>query len=893
MVRKPARTIQSPGVEIKEIDLSLNAGLPVGTNILLNGFAPQGPTQELVNVTSMTELEQIYGAPTNAAERYFYHTAAQIIDSPANLLVNRLPYGSEDGDGFSNTYTALLYPIYAIDSLYESVPGTCSNIYNTLTGTTGINYTDADRYYVGAPTQITLTEEQYTQWKSGNIDWEASASTFTNYATSLDTAGKAGMIIINKAKTTINDVYEGYYVGISDNIKSRMSTNGLPDFTFDSIKNLKVPRNTGTYTSTDGTTGLYTTPVAYSNTPSTRLDFSLTGNLVELPNSISQAIESIPEWNFGVDSYNDALILGLYKIRIAEYGVRENMLTYVPVEQYTGSLGESRTWTGPFNFGKTSYFLENIVKNDSFFLDVMINTHLSQDTGNWIGDDGNPVKSVRVLASQQRTDLAETLAGEITGITYSYGYDISGSVVYLNSLGTAVSTITADPTTPSSYISSWSIPANCEASIYSIGGVSISTYADDIVGFTTVSGSGAISGSLNPFTTSIIASAYNTYTSLNGDNAYGVGPYVACSLEANKVIGDIPAKLDLGLRLAENYEQVPIDIVVDGGLSNIWATVKSLYPDTYNDKKFDDTIYVTNVLTDDSGTGYYLGDQTNGASSDIQNHWATVFNKFNTFCQEKRKDCIIIMDMLRSIFIQGKNALTLDDKSKNYSQHIYWPIKNLLSETNSNYACAYANWVKNYDSNLGDFFWQPFSGFMAAIMARVDSNLQPWFAPAGLNNGIVRGALDLALNTTQPQRDLLYNVNANPVVFFPGDGFTVWGQKTLQKKPSAFDRINVRRLFLVLEKATRAIMRYFVFEPNTVFTRTRVVNILTPIFEIAKNNEGVYDYLIVCDERNNTADVIDRNELVVDIYIKPVRAAEFILVNFIATRTDQDFAELI
>jgi phage tail sheath protein FI len=120
-----------------------------------------------------------------------------------------------------------------------------------------------------------------------------------------------------------------------------------------------------------------------------------------------------------------------------------------------------------------------------------------------------------------------------------------------------------------------------------------------------------------------------------------------------------------------------------------------------------------------------------------------------------------------------------------------------------------------------------------------------------------------------------------------------WGQKTLQKKPSAFDRINVRRLFLTLEKSTRDLMKYFVFQPNTVFTRTRAVNILTPVFDIAKNNEGVYDYLIVCDERNNTPDVIDNNEMQVDIYLKPVRTAEFILVNFYATRTSQNFSELI
>ena len=130
-------------------------------------------------------------------------------------------------------------------------------------------------------------------------------------------------------------------------------------------------------------------------------------------------------------------------------------------------------------------------------------------------------------------------------------------------------------------------------------------------------------------------------------------------------------------------------------------------------------------------------------------------------------------------------------------------------------------------------------------------------------------------------------------MFFSSEGFAVYGQKTLQTKPTAFDRINVRRLFLTLERAVQRTLKYFVFEPNTDFTRNRIKNVITPIFEYAKNTEGVYDYLIVADERNNTPDTIDNNELIVDIYLKPVRTAEFILVNFIATRTGQNFLELI
>jgi phage tail sheath protein FI len=198
-----------------------------------------------------------------------------------------------------------------------------------------------------------------------------------------------------------------------------------------------------------------------------------------------------------------------------------------------------------------------------------------------------------------------------------------------------------------------------------------------------------------------------------------------------------------------------------------------------------------------------------------------------------------------------------------------------------------------YDVFSDKQVWVPASGFAAAIFAKTDANTQPWIAPAGLNRGIINNITDLAFNPNQKQRDFLYTISINPVVSFSGEGFVIFGQKTLQTKPSAFDRVNVRRLFLSLEKATNNALKYYVFEPNTAFVRTRLKNTISPIFELAKNTDGLYDFLIVCDERNNTPEIVDRNELVVDIYIKPVKAAEFILVNFIATRTGQNFQELI
>jgi len=260
---------------------------------------------------------------------------------------------------------------------------------------------------------------------------------------------------------------------------------------------------------------------------------------------------------------------------------------------------------------------------------------------------------------------------------------------------------------------------------------------------------------------------------------------------------------------------------------------------------------------------------------------------------ENRKDHLFIADPITNIFVQGSNVKTLDSNENTFSNDIYWPLKNQFSGIDTSYACAFANCVKVSDAASNQQVWVPFSGFAAAAMANTDSNYQPWYAPAGFSRGVLTGVTDIALYPKQKQRDQLYKINLNPIAFFPSEGFVIFGQKTLQKKPSAFDRINVRRLFLNLETATRDTVKYFIFEPNTLFTRTQIINSLTPLFDNAKNTQGIYDYLLICDERNNTPAVIDDNSIVIDVYIKPVRAAEYILCNFYATRTGTNFQEIV
>ena len=697
-----ARSINSPGVQITEKDLSEYIETSSGTSVYAMGFAAQGPTDEVLAITSVSELEGVYGAPVTAAEKYFHYTSREILNSSARLLTTRLPYGSGAGEGFENElYSALLYPVASATGQFE----------------------------IGQPTHINLNQDEYEAMVQGNISWSNISSVMSAANFTTGAAISAGIVVLNSAQTTINEGYEGYYVALTDN------TNIGPDTNFTSVDTFKsLSASNALVTVTD-----------------TRLSFNLSGSKESLGvGSISEIIESIPTYEFGSQFFKDSLIMTVFKVRASIY--ETGTLASSLVESYIGSLDPNKkTITST---GSQTYFLEDLVNNRSNNVKVLINPAISKRT-NWADENTvNPSTSVRV--------------------------------------------------------------------------------AD------------------------------------NNRALYSVGTYVPTYSTTNKYTGNIGLKVERALALVESAELVDLDVIVDGGLSTVSAVVSS------ETAEFDDSVFINPE-----------------ALTNLSVRWKNIFTKFNNFVQNTRKDCMFISDPLRSIFVNGANTKVSSLKGYNFSTNTYIPLKNLFSGIETNYSATYGNWVKVFDVYSDRQVWVPTSGFAAAAFARTDSTAQPWIAPAGLTRGVINNVVDIAFNPNQKQRDFLYPISINPVVFFNTDGYVIFGQKTLQTKPSAFDRINVRRLFLALEKSVQRSLRYFVFEPNTEFTRTRLRNTITPVFELAKNTEGLYDYLIVCDERNNTPDIIDRNELNVDIYIKPVRAAEFILVNFIATRTGQNFQELI
>ena len=213
--------------------------------------------------------------------------------------------------------------------------------------------------------------------------------------------------------------------------------------------------------------------------------------------------------------------------------------------------------------------------------------------------------------------------------------------------------------------------------------------------------------------------------------------------------------------------------------------------------------------------------------------------------------------------------------------------------TSSSYAVIDCNWKYMFDKYNDVYRWVPCNGDTAGLTARTDLERDPWFSPAGPNRGIMRNVLKLAWNPVKTERDTLYSAGINPIITFPGEGTQLFGDKTMLSKPSAFDRINVRRLFIVIEKAIARAARFSMFEFNDQFTRSQFVSLVEPYLRDIQGRRGITDFKVVCDESNNTGEVIDSNRFVGDIYIKPARSINFIQLNFVAVRTGVSFDEVV
>ena len=883
-----ARSIQSPGVEIIEKDLSLSPVLPVGTNIFMTGFAPKGPTDEVLQITSVEEFEQVYGIPTNSAERYFYYGASQILgSSTGNLFVSRMPYGASSGEGYGSTYGALVYPIVGVKEtttvVYRNVDVidksnfSDSNILDKLAEDVSgwdegraLSFRTNEFSVSGLSAYERFSEAQYAKFQTA----------FTNYYTANRTTPSLSAKAI--------EIYSQLTKFVSGN-----NTQITQDFTqSDCTYVLGAPKffeltSQEYYNVIDGTAftmsnSTWATSGKKASDILSPAHFGYAG--VVVVNKIQSTINNRFEGHYiGIadntnlepnSDYNSIRSIYTNTTVATGLGLNLSQMTKVPNAKLSFPLSATTDSGNNRNSSSISEALEKVSYSFSDIATTKFDDSISFGLFKLRTSPYNPDASIldfgfeesrtgsldhfRVINNQNggiaKSFYLENIVANSPNIQVFVNTNISGK-----NQGPWVDPITGDPKKKIRVLSKnteLDLKTNKESNYKKYG-----LHIDDVNRLT----------------------SYIDYS----DALFGLGSYTS-STASTKTLGSITLKLDRTLRKIENDEQFQLDLVVEAGLGTIYATAKANKTNYYDDTQVSAGLQEGLKALISNESGVIVSDE----DFNIRDNYAAVFGVFDNFCSKLRKDCMFIADPVRQIFVTGANNLTLSDPTKAFGQYIYNPLKHLFETANSSYCTTYGNWVKVNDKFSGANVWVPFSPFAAATMAEVDRNFEPWFAPAGFTRGVVSSlALALAITPKQKERDMLYAISVNPVAFFPNEGFNIFGQKTLLRQPSAFDRINVRRLFLYLEKATKRTVKFFVFEPNTLFTRNRVLTTLTPIFDRAKNTQGLYDYQIVCDKRNNTPAVIDQNELIVDIYLKPVRAAEFILVNFYATSTGANFTE--
>jgi hypothetical protein len=247
---------------------------------------------------------------------------------------------------------------------------------------------------------------------------------------------------------------------------------------------------------------------------------------------------------------------------------------------------------------------------------------------------------------------------------------------------------------------------------------------------------------------------------------------------------------------------------------------------------------------------------------------------------EIRKDCMVFVSPAAASVVNntGGEAAAI--------------VAEVASYTRSSYAVMDSGYKYMYNRYYDQYVWVPCNGDVAGVCASTDNIADPWFSPAGFNRGAIKNAVKLSYSPNKSDRDTLYKAGVNPIVGFPGSGIVLFGDKTLLEKPSAFDRINVRRLFIVLEKAISRAAKFQLFEFNDAFTRAQFTNLVEPFLRDVQGRRGIYDFRVICDETNNTTQVVDGNQFVADIFIQPAKSINFIQLNFIATRTGIAFEEV-
>ena len=700
----------------------------------------------------------------------------------------------------------------------------------------------------------------------------------------IEALGHSAFIAINTSRTTVNENFEGYYLGMTDNTFSTPSD----DYIFDALTGVKISTSTfvtknigasteiGLIDKIDGT-GDFTT------LGEQRLTFKTTGNA---QGTLSRVItRDITSKEISGTDFDDTISMALFKLSKTTDNNDVLKLNYSLREKYNWSFSKNRLKSTANSSKPVSYYALNVMENSNN-ITMMFNPYISEK--DFMSFDGVFHGKMRVFGQKlvQRLDDFED----------KYLRRVYKNIANNDETGSK----NPHKIAKHNILSYKAMIAQAGVSPYLIRTNFISHILDNTTG----------------------KEAYENFTPMN--SIYPFGAYAATS-STRKVIGQVPSKLARALQLVENDEEYPdIDLLVEGGLGTIFMNSnghemsgefasrsiieaeQDTDPTNPEGKKvelcFDETVILTGV-EDMRTSRSSLSEDAEEVISSYQAVTDTFLQFANAMQNGGRGDTFYISDVPRGILIKGKDTkitnlygVEIENNAYDFGESVvhsfptsvYYPIKHQFDNIVSTYCSVYAQWVKIYDDFTGDKLWLPVSGHIAANMASTDAVYGPWYASAGLRRGVISGVLDYAISPTTSQRTDLYKICVNSVPKIPNYGVTIWGIRTMGKKDSAFDQNTCRRTFLYMEKKIKQLLRYYLFEPNTSFTRLQIHNDIDPFLEGIKNRGGIYSYTLVTDTTVNTPEIINNGDLVVAIAAAPTRTAENIIVEFTANKYTEE-----
>ena len=872
------RTITAPGIEIREIDRSGYSPAMTGSTCYIMGFSDKGEPYKPMEFTSRAAWVNYYGEPDTEAERYFYAAVCEVLNQNGRLYCARLPY---DNESFEKL-VSFKYSVDRVDTALSDESTQYGSAYKAISEQDNEIQTYAKISTTAAPVTIDLaTVDEYRTDEN-----KVTSGTFVIVDTTGSTYGKVqedsrkGILrenigIVPVVTTAANAMYAQSLISLPKNHVDYVKF--YEPLAGSSLKTLVHVSKDGKQLANDGLSSIDF--VKRINTEgkwfTQTCDFTqviLSGDPIDDP------IANLTSYDSSLSSF---LAYGEVSAFANGEVNPENFITCGPVAVLTAQWEEVNKLPGGY------LGADHDVANPESF-----NAVYSDDGKYVVGWNGVCLSATKRSDSDYEVhgvdgddSVPDTLAldaanyfSSIQPASDGVGFDPE----HLKDIGVVVYKTWLDPS-EGNKVSFEPVEAFC-GSLFKDDkdpNTGVTKFIDTIIN----TQSHYINFFSNCFNSTADKKWYkdecDILISMPSEGA-SLGFYEQMTKEDISISKSIFDGMNKALDKVSDINERDIDIVCDAGLANIASYLKAIYGDK---GPYDLTV------TDDLGNSLLgMWKAVNPTDAPVK-IWKTVEQKFDNFCKNVRKDCMFIADGLRPLVLQGQKKIIRDSKPANTIDANIIPFLKTITGLNTSYCGLYMDWFEQADDYTGDFFWCPPSIKAMGVYVNTDVNFNYWDAPAGLNRGLI-AATDVAFSPTIKQAGSIYEKCINYAVNYPNDGIVLEGQRTTQVKPSAFDRVNVRRLFCRLERMAYKISRYFLYEGNTAYTRQRLVDALDPYFKEAKVGGGIYDYKIVCDESNNTPSSIDRNELHVSIGIKPVKSVEFIIVDFVAASTGASWQEV-